>query len=176
MKKFTELYDFIDRAIKSRNYPENTGISLKTALKLFEKELNEEERNSISEFSKNIEQIYSSVCSKAKNFSAGSLATYKSRVIKVLTDYEKYGIDPTKMSGWPKKTISTRTKRNQDTSNYFKGNDFIGLGKQTDHPFMFNDSGTGWNVSIKSTQPISSEIKKSLIDISDSLKEINDKE
>ncbi|MFA6524186.1 MAG: site-specific integrase [Candidatus Paceibacterota bacterium] len=111
MNKFEELYSFIDRAIKNRNYAENTGISLKTALRLFEKELNEEEINSIDKFNKNIEQIYHSVCSKNKNFSASSLATYKSRILKVLTDYKKYGIDPTKMSNWPRKTISPHLKK-----------------------------------------------------------------
>lgn len=110
MKKFKDLYDFIDRAIKSRKYPENTGISLKTALKLFENELKEQELNSIDEFRKNIDQIYQSVFVKNKNFSAGSLATYKSRVIKTLNDYEKYGVDATKMANWTPKII-TRSKK-----------------------------------------------------------------
>src|SRR3989338_7606501 len=110
MKKIQDLYEFIDRAVKSRKYPDNTGMALKTALKLFEAVLNEEERNSIDVFSKNIEQIYQNVFSKNKNFSASSLATYKSRVTKVLSDYEKYGVDPTKMANWSPKVIN-RTKK-----------------------------------------------------------------
>lgn len=109
-KEFKELYDFIDRAVKSRKYPENTGMALKTSLKLFEAELNDEEKGSISEFSKNLNSIYQSVFAKNKNFSASSLATYKSRVSKVLSDYEKYGIDPTKMANWSPKII-TRAKK-----------------------------------------------------------------
>lgn len=111
MRKFKDLYDFIDRAVKSRKYPDNTGMAFKTALKLFETELKEEERNSIDEFSKNVEQIYQGVFSKNKNFSAGSLATYKSRIIKILSDYEKYGVDPTKMANWSPKVIKRSKKQ-----------------------------------------------------------------
>ncbi len=117
MKKIQDIYDFVDRAIKSRKYPENTGMALKTALKLFDAELNDEERNSVEEFRKNIDQIYQSVFSKNKNFSAGSLATYKSRVLKALSDFEKYGIDPTKMAGWSPKVISRPKKQNTLTEN-----------------------------------------------------------
>lgn len=110
-QKFEVLYDFLDRAVKSKKYPENTAISVKTALKLFEKELSEEESNSVDEFKKNIEHIYSRVFSKNKNFSAGSLATYKSRVLKVVNDYQKYGIEPAKMASWsPKITIRSKRK------------------------------------------------------------------
>jgi len=174
MKKFEELYDFIDRAINSRNYAENTGISLKTALRLFEKELNDEEKNSIDKFSKNIEQIYHSVCSKNKKFSAGSLATYKSRVIKVITDYEKYGADPTKMSSWPKKAVSPHSKKVINKFNDLKERNYTSSESEVGQNFIFNDSGTGWNLIIKSVKPISSEIKKTLVDISDSLKKINE--
>lgn len=111
MGNFQSLYDFIDRAIKSRKYPENTGMSLKSALKLFEAELNEEENNSVDEFSKHLEQIYQSVFSKNKNFSAASLATYKSRVGKVLADYKKYGMDPIKMVSWLPKIIKRSKKQ-----------------------------------------------------------------
>jgi ribosomal protein S20 len=109
MNKFEELYNFIDRAVKSRKYPENTGIALKTGLKLFEKELNEEEKASIDEFKKNLNQISNSIFSKGK-FNAASLATYKSRIIKVINDYEKYGKDATKMANWSPKVI-VRPKR-----------------------------------------------------------------
>jgi len=173
MKKFEELYDFINRAINNRNYAGNTGISLKTALRLFEKEINDEEKNSIDKFHKNIEQIYHSVCSKNKNFSAGSLATYKSRVIKVVTDYEKYGADPTKMSSWTKKAVS-HSKRGINKPNDLREKNHISLENNVGQSFIFNDSGTGWNLIIKSVKPISSEIKKILVDVSDSLKNINE--
>lgn len=101
---------FVDRAIKSRKYPESTGAALKAALKLFEKELTPEEADSIDLFKDHLEQIYHTVYSKNSDFSASSLATYRSRVKKVLDDYSKYGEDPTKMANWnPKwKTPSVR--------------------------------------------------------------------
>lgn len=112
MSKFEELSSFVDRAVKSHKYPPNTGISLKTGLKLFEKELNEEEKASIDEFRKNLDLISNNIFSKGK-FSAGSLATYKSRIIKVINDYEEYGLDAAKMASWSPR-ISTRVKKATD--------------------------------------------------------------
>ena len=117
--KFEVLYDFINRAVKSRKYVESNASGLRVALKLFEAELNEEELNSLDVFKKNIEQIYQNVFSKNKNFSAGSLATYKSRILKVLADYEKYGLDATKMANWSPKIV-TRTKKISNTNGDFK--------------------------------------------------------
>jgi hypothetical protein len=116
MSKFNELFNFIDRAEKSRNYPKNTALGLKTALKLFEDEINEEEKNSLDKFEENLDRIYQEVTRKNGNkFSAGSLATYRSRIGKVLEDYKKYGVDPTKMSNWPRKPINrvSGSKKNE---------------------------------------------------------------
>jgi len=110
MKKFEEIYDFIDRAEKSRKYPPNTAQGLRAALRLFEAEINEEERGSLEKFTENLDQIYQMVYSKNKTFSAGSLATYKSRILKVLSDYEKYGGDPVKMNSWSPKVINRAPK------------------------------------------------------------------
>src|SRR3990167_6790009 len=109
MATLKEVYNFIDSAIKSRKYPENTGIALKTALRLFEAELSEEEKLSADLIKSNINQIYNAVYNRNKTgFSVGSLATYKSRVSKALADFETYGIDPAKMASWQPKTISRR--------------------------------------------------------------------
>lgn len=110
MKKIQDIYDFIDRAERSRKYPPNTAGGIRAALKLFDAELNDEERSSLDKFEENLEQIYQMVFSRNKNFSASSLATYKSRVQKVLSDYRKYGIDPTKMNGWSPKIVSRQRK------------------------------------------------------------------
>jgi hypothetical protein len=110
-KNMSVLYAFIESAVKSRKYPESTANGLRAALKLFDAELSAEERGSISLFMERFDQIYASVCSKNQlKFSAASLATYKSRVIKVMTDYQKYGVDPTKMASWSPKVVS-RAKR-----------------------------------------------------------------
>ena len=112
MAKFNDLYEFIDRAVKNRKYPSNTALGLKAALKLFENEANDDEKNSLDKFKQNLDQIYHSVSIKNKDVTAGSLATYKSRVNKVLREFEQYGIDPTKMNNWSVKTI-VRQKRKE---------------------------------------------------------------
>src|SRR3989344_5568097 len=112
MTKFTDLNAFIDSAVKSRKYPTNTAFGLKAALKVFEGELNEEEAKSIDKVRSNINQISQSVYQKQQsNLSASSLAVYKSRVLKVINDYEKYGTDPSKMANWSVKVISRERKK-----------------------------------------------------------------
>ena len=105
-----DLYDFIETAMRNRKYPTSTAQGLRAAVKLFDSELNDDERKSLDTVKGNVEQIYQSVFTKNKNFTAASLATYKSRFLKVISDYEKYGTDPTKMTNWNPKVI-TRTKK-----------------------------------------------------------------
>jgi hypothetical protein len=108
------LYEFIERAAKSRKYPDNTAQGLKAALKLFESVLNDDERNSLDMFRQNLNQIYQSVTVKnGKSFSANSLAVYKSRIQKILSDYEKYGVDPTKMANWSPKIINRGPRKSK---------------------------------------------------------------
>jgi len=116
MTKFQDLYDFIDRATRSRKYPEATAQTLKAAIKLYDAELNDEERKSIEKFSENFEQITRSVFTKnASRFSASSLATYKSRAQKVLADFDKYS-DPLKMNSWSPKVIIRNKKSGSATT------------------------------------------------------------
>lgn len=103
--KFESLYEFIDRAVKNRKYPTSTSHGLKAALRLFEAELNDDERVSLDKVKENIDQIYHSVSVKNKNMAASSLASYKVRLAKVIRDFEKYGIDPTKMNNWSVKPV-----------------------------------------------------------------------
>ncbi len=111
MSKFQSLGEFVDIAVKNRKYQEATAQGLKAALKLFDAELNENEKNSLELFEKNIEQIFKTVSAKNnKKFTAASLATYKSRVIKVINDYKKYGIDTAKMANWEPKVVSRAKK------------------------------------------------------------------
>lgn len=110
MTKYQDLIEFIDRAKRSRKYPEATAHSLTTALRLYQAELNDEELASIDKFKANFEQITRSVFSKHQSrFTASSLATYRSRVQKVLTDFNKYS-DPVKMNSWNPKVV-TRLKK-----------------------------------------------------------------
>lgn len=96
-----ELLDFIDTAERNRKYPGGTAAGRRSALRLFEVELNDEEKESLDTFKKNLDQIYQNVFNKNKsNMSAGSLTTYKMRLESLIKDYEKYGQDPTKLANW----------------------------------------------------------------------------
>lgn len=118
--KIANLYEFVDRAVKNRNYPPNTAAGLKAALKRFEEQANEVEKASIETFREHLDQIYREVVTKNKNFTADSLAVYKSRVIKLLSDYQKYGVDPTKMASWPVKTTPRHPKNDRHTQRHAK--------------------------------------------------------
>ena len=100
MQKFSDLYDFIDLAKANRKYPENTANNLKSALKIFEKELNAYELKSIGMVEESIEEIFRSVTIANKGKSILSLNTYKARLLKVINDYKKYGVEPGKIQGW----------------------------------------------------------------------------
>lgn len=104
MNKFKDLYDFIDFAKSNRKYPANTANGLKSALKIFEKELNIDELNSVGLIEENIEEIFLNAVSKNKDKNIGSLNTYKARMLKVINDYQKYGINPSKIQNWSAKT------------------------------------------------------------------------
>lgn len=111
MATFNDLILFVNLAQKNRKYPENTAQGLKAALRLFEQELKEEERASLSLFKERFDHIYRSVFNNNMGkFTASSLEVYKRRLNKVINDYEKYGIDPTKMANWSPKAV-IRTKR-----------------------------------------------------------------
>jgi len=100
MENFNNLYDFIDLAKINRKYPENTANNLRSALKIFEKELNADELKSVSMIASSIEEIFRGVVMANKNKSIISLNTYKARLLKVINDYKKYGIEPGKMQNW----------------------------------------------------------------------------
>ncbi len=174
MANFQELYDFVDRAKRNRKYPEATAHSLRAALKLYDTELNNEERASLTKVRADFEQITRSVFNKnSVKFTTGSLATYKSRVQKVLADYEKYG-DPTKMNSWSPKVINRtkKTKQHEVVSGagVLSNED---LDNPSEQPNVFSDKGTGWSLVIKSKKPVSSEIKKKIVDVADLLNQTN---
>jgi len=100
MHKYSDLYNFIDFAKGNRKYPENTANGLKSALRIFEKELNIDELSSIDLVEENIEEIFINVVGKNKDKGIGSLNTYKARVLKVIKDYQKYGVNPSKIQSW----------------------------------------------------------------------------
>ena len=104
MDKFKDLYDFIDFAKANKKYAANTANNLKSALKIFEKELNAEELKSISMVEDSIGEIFRSFVIANKGKSIISLNTYKARLLKVIKDYKKYGAEPGKIQNWVTKT------------------------------------------------------------------------
>ncbi|HET7099229.1 MAG TPA: hypothetical protein VFI61_03290 [Patescibacteria group bacterium] len=101
MNSIGTLNEFVDMALRNRKYASNSAYGYKAALKIFDEELSDEERNSLDLFKERFDQIFSTIVNKkSKVFSISSLQTYKFRVLKVLSDYEKYGKDPSKMSSW----------------------------------------------------------------------------
>ena len=98
--KFTNLYDFVDFAKANRKYPDSTANNLKSALKIFEKELNVEELKSINMVEDSIGEIFRSLVIAHKDKSIVSLNTYKARLLKVMKDYKKYGAEPSKIQNW----------------------------------------------------------------------------
>ena len=109
--------DFIDAAEKSRKYPGNTASARRSAVRLFEHELNEQEKASLDTLKKNLDQIYTNVFNKNKsNMTVASLETYKNRFIALVKEYEKYGINPTMMANWnrPIRKISTKDDKTKN--------------------------------------------------------------
>lgn len=112
MDKFSNLYNFIDLAKANRKYLESTANNLKSALKIFEKELTNEEINSITIIEERIEEIFKELVNSNKEKSILSLNTYKARLKKVIKDYKRYGTVPEKMKNWtPKEKKSLPTDR-----------------------------------------------------------------
>lgn len=100
---FISLYQFIDLAKANKKYADSTANNLKSALKIFEKELNAEELKSIEMVESSIGEIFRSLAIANKDKSIVSLNTYKARLLKVIKDYKKYGADPSKMQSWATK-------------------------------------------------------------------------
>src|SRR3989344_2230656 len=95
------LIEFTFAAEKSRKYPSNTAGAMRSALRLFERDMTDEEKESIDTFKNHIDQISQSVFNKNKSkMSATSLETYKRRLDSLINDYEKYGTEPSKMASW----------------------------------------------------------------------------
>ncbi|EKE13088.1 MAG: hypothetical protein ACD_13C00093G0002 [uncultured bacterium] len=116
MNTIETLNEFLDMAQRNRKYAPNSVYGYRAALKLFADEVNEEEKSSMDLFKERYEQIFSNIVNKKKNiFSIASLQIYRKRVKKLLSDYEKYGVDPTKMANWTPLTTKPlgKTKSNE---------------------------------------------------------------
>ena len=134
-----DLHSFIDRATRSRKYPENTASGLRAALRLFEGFVNEEEKDSLDVFKKNLDHIYQAVVLKKGNdFSAASLEVYKSRIQKVLRDFNDYGIDPVRMASWSPKAVVRSIKKSPTRKEELTEKNKATIGHGDYHIFDFN--------------------------------------
>lgn len=101
MASLQELYKFVDTAQRNRRYPPNTASGKRAALRLFEAELRDEEKESLDTFRRSLDQIYQGVYQANKDkMTVATLLEYKRRVLGLLNDFDKYGTDPTKMASW----------------------------------------------------------------------------
>jgi len=118
------LLDFIDIAEKNREYPQGTALGRRAAVRLFDAELNGSERESLDTFKSYLDQIYQNVFNKNKSkMRAESLLTYKNRISALISDYEKYGTDPTKMASWDRPVRKRSARDNGKTENKTYGQD-----------------------------------------------------
>ncbi len=109
MATVRDLYDFIDRAENDRKYAPNTALGRKTALLLYEKYLNEEEKSSVEILKDRLDRISQIVDSKNKNFKSTTLLVYKKRVKNLLEDFNNYGKSSSTMATWKAKANSSKT-------------------------------------------------------------------
>jgi len=122
MDNFKTLYNFLEFSKNNKKYTDPVANNIKSALKIFEHELTEEEAGSIDLAQQNIEEIFLGVVGHNKQKSIASLNAYKARVIRVMQDYQKYGKNPSKIQTWePKERKSTpllivKDKKDKDLS------------------------------------------------------------
>ena len=167
MENFSALYSFIDRASRSRKYAEATAYTLKAALKLYEAELNEDEKKDVDLFKKNFEQITRTVMGKnGQRFNASSLAAYKSRAYKVLNDFVKYS-DPIAMNSWTPKVINRTKKPNLSSSGALRSTDEPEPQTQRgeDKSVSVLLDGDGWSLELKSRSKIPLDAQKKLLEV-----------
>lgn len=112
---FKDLFDFIDRASKNRKYLPNTATSFRTPLRIVEVELTDEEKASVGLLKERLDQIFHTIFSKNSNLSAASLEVYKRRIRNLISDYEKYGKDSSKMANWNREVIFKKISKAKNT-------------------------------------------------------------
>ena len=116
----------------------------------------------MDQFKKNLNQIYQSVSSKnGKNISAGSLVTYKSRIIKIFNDFEKYGIDPTKMANWNPKVVIRRVSQKKVSA---ESDSKASIGKTVATPNDTNDFIFDFKGNIKLVIPKTDRTNEAVMD------------
>lgn len=100
------LLNFIEKAVRNWKYTNATGNNLRHAVKAVDAVLQEDEKKSIKLLQERADAIIQRIDIKTPNkFTASSLMTIKSRLLRTIEDYSHYGTDPTKMAGWSPKLM-----------------------------------------------------------------------
>lgn len=113
-----KLMSFIKAAETSRKYLPNVASNHRTPLKLIDPELNVDEGESIDTFKSNLDQIFAVFYSKNQSkYSASSIEIYKRRVRTLLSDFENYGGDTSKMAAWNREIITRKRTKKESEGN-----------------------------------------------------------
>lgn len=113
-----KLMSFIKAAQTSRKYLPNVASNHRTPLKLIDPELNADEGESIDTFKNNLDQIFAVFYSKNQSrYSASSIEIYKRRVRTLLSDFENYGGDTSKMTAWNREIITRKKTKKEPEGN-----------------------------------------------------------
>lgn len=105
-----QLQDFVHRALRNYKYKPNTATALQGALKLFSSVMTEDELATEGFIKSRIEELAERLHTKyPQKYSVDSLRVYKSRIARVITDFEKYGADAKSMASW--NPLSNQRKR-----------------------------------------------------------------
>lgn len=101
MNSLETLQDFIKRAERNYKYKPNTAAALANTLKLFAGVMTEDELSDGNFPSAKLDEIAERIHVKHPDkYSVDSLLTYKSRINRVVRDFEKYGSDAKSMASW----------------------------------------------------------------------------
>ncbi|HUC90090.1 MAG TPA: hypothetical protein VMR45_04765 [Patescibacteria group bacterium] len=104
------LQDFAKRAERNYKYKPNTATALAGAAKLFTTVMTEEElaaeRFPLDKIDQFADRIYTKYPDK---YNVDSLRVYKSRITRIVKDYETYGVDAKSMASW--NPLSRQRKR-----------------------------------------------------------------
>lgn len=112
-----ELREFVLTAEKSGNYPPNTAGGMKAALKLVSTVLTDQEAATLDTFRDHLDQIFNRVFNKHKSkVTPVTLQTYKTRIRTLVSDYGKYGSNPSAWASWNRRTRSGSSKSTQNGS------------------------------------------------------------
>lgn len=89
MKVTDKLAKYIDKNLLEGKYSKNVAHGLGTALRVFSASSDKKDQNSIDSFKNSLSKIAVKISLGLPEISAGSIATYRSRMNRLIRDYEE---------------------------------------------------------------------------------------